>query len=100
MQKYTNRFEELNAELIFIYREESEGADGLKKIKDQVDTDYRLAVDLDKQSTKRYSPKRMTFNNYVIDKKGVVRAIVPGTLKDRATAEELITILEKIEANR
>jgi hypothetical protein len=40
----------------------------------------------------------MTFDNYVIDSKGIVRGIIDGTLRDRATAEELIKILKEIEA--
>ena len=39
----------------------------------------------------------MTFDNYVVDKDGVVRGIVDGTLRDRATSEELIKVLQEIE---
>ena len=51
-----------------------------------------------KKSSGAYSPEKMTFNNYVIDSKGTVRGIVDGTLRDRATAEELTKIFKEIES--
>ena len=98
LQEHADEFKELNAELIFVYREEEEGVDGLKKIKDNVNTTYRLALDFEKKSTGAYSPKKRTFDNYVIDSKGTVRGIVDGTLRDRATAEELTKIFKEIES--
>ncbi len=71
--------------------------EGLKKIKDRTKTDFTLTLDLDKQSTNVYSTKRMTFDNFVIDRKGTVQAIIDGTLRDRATADELLKVLRKIE---
>ncbi len=98
MQKQADDFKKLNTELIFVFREEKEGAAGLKKIKGRTKTTFTLAVDLNKESSKAYSPQRMTFDNFVIDKKGNVKAVVPGTLRDRATAETLIKHLKEIEA--
>jgi peroxiredoxin len=97
LQKQANDFKTLNAELIFIFREESEGADGLKKIKERTKTDFTLAVDLNKTSSMAYSSKKMTFDNFVIDKKGNVKAVIPGTLKERATADLLLQHLKEIE---
>jgi peroxiredoxin len=98
LQKHADDFKNLNAELIFVYREEKEGVDGLKKIKDKVNPTYRLALDFEKKSSGAYSPEKMTFNNYVVDSKGTVRGIVDGTLRDRATAEELTKIFKEIES--
>ena len=83
-----------------MFREESEGPDGLKKIKSKHRTTYRLAVDLNKKSSKAYSPKRMTFDNFVIDKDGIVRGIIDGTLRDRAKAEQLMMHLKEIEGKK
>lgn len=83
--------------MIFVYREEREGPAGLKKIKDRTNTTYTLTVDLDKAETEAYSPKKMTFDNYVIDSTGRVRAIVPGTLRTRATAAQLLQHLKDIQ---
>ncbi len=100
LQKHADDFAELNAELVFIFREEGDGVDGLKKIKESHDTTYRLGVDLNKESSKAYSPKKMTFDNFVIDSDGTVRGIIDGTLRDRATAEELKKVLKEIQADK
>jgi len=100
LQKNADDFKKLNAELIFVFREERLGVEGLEKIKDKVKPTYRLALDFDKKSSSAYSPKKKTFDNYVIDSDGTVRQIIDGTLTVRATAEELIKILEEIESER
>lgn len=97
LNKHSESFKALNAELVFVFREEREGVEGLKKIRERTKTDYTLAVDLNKKSSAAYSGKRMTFDNFVIDGKGSVRAIVPGTLRERATAEQLLKTLKEIE---
>lgn len=102
LQQQAEEFKKLNTELVFVFREEREGVKGLKKIQAKVKEANRkhflLAVDPQKKSSAAYSSKRMTFDNYVIDSKGVLRASIDGTLRDRATAEELIKALKKIEA--
>ncbi|MCP4787176.1 MAG: redoxin domain-containing protein [Fuerstiella sp.] len=97
LQKQADEFKALNTEMIFVFREEKSGVDGLKKIMDGTKTDFTLTLDLDKQSTNVYSTKEMTFDNFVIDRKGIVQAIIDGTLRDRATADELLKVLRKIE---
>ena len=97
LQKQSKEFKALNAELIFIFREEGEGKAGLEKIKSRTKTTFTLTTDLNKASTEAFSPGRRVFDNYVIDKTGVVRGIIPGTLRDRATAEQLIKYLKEIE---
>ena len=97
LKEHAEEFKSLNAELVFVFREESEGVEGLKKIKEKHDPPYRLVLDLDKKSSKRYSPERMTFDNYVVDSKGKVRGVLDGTLRDRATADALIKLLKQIQ---
>jgi len=97
LQTQADEFKALNTEMIFVFREEKSGVDGLRKIRDKTKTDFTLTLDLDKQSTKVYSTKKMTFDNFVIDRKGTVRAVIDGTLRDRATADELLKVLRKIE---
>ena len=100
LQKHAEDFEKLNAELIFVFREERGGVEALKKIQKRFDTKYILASDLNKESSKLYSTRRMTFDNFVIDQEGNVVSIIDGTLRDRATAEELVKILKKLEADK
>ncbi len=97
MQKNADDFQALNAELVFVFREEAKGVEGLKIIKDKHATSYTLAIDPEKKSSKMYSSGKMEFDNYVIDTNGVIRGVVDGTKTDRATAKELITILKEIE---
>lgn len=97
LQERADEFKELNTELIFVFREEKEGVDGLKKIKEKSRTDFTLTLDLDKKSSKAYSPGNMTFRNYVIDKDGVLRADLDGTLRTRATGDQLIEELKKLQ---
>lgn len=96
LQKNKQQFKELNAEVIIVFREEKEGVDGLKKIKTRTKTDFTLAVDLNKKSSAAYSPDRMTFTNYVIDNKGMIRDVIPGNLRTRATSERLLKTLKAI----
>ncbi|MEM8671621.1 MAG: redoxin domain-containing protein [Planctomycetota bacterium] len=98
LKEYESEFKALNAELLFVFREESEGVEGLKKIKQKYDPPYLLSIDLNKKQTAAYSAKRRTFDNFVIDKEGVVRAVIDGTLRDRAKADELIKVLKSIES--
>ncbi|MGB7345334.1 MAG: hypothetical protein WBD20_14055, partial [Pirellulaceae bacterium] len=98
LQSQAGDFKELNAEMVFVFREETDGVEGLKKIEAKIAPEnrklIRLAVDLNKKSSTVYSSKNRTFDNYVIDSKGIVRGIIDGTLKDRATADELIKVLK------
>ena len=99
LQKEAEAFKSLGAELLFVFREERDGVDGLKKIKSKQKTTFKLAFDKGGKSTAAYSPKRMTFDNYVIDSSGVVRGVIDGTLKDRATADELMKYLKEVQAD-
>jgi peroxiredoxin len=100
LQDHAEDFKSLNAELIFVFREEADGVDGLKKIKEKHETAFTLALDNDKKSSTAYSPEKRTFDNYVIDTGGVVRGIVDGTLRDRATADELTKVLKEIQSSK
>lgn len=97
MREHAEEFKNLNAELIFVYREESEGVDGLKKIKEKHDPPFTLCLDFERKTTDAYSPASRTFDNYVVDSKGKVRGIIDGTLRDRPVAEDLIKVLKQIQ---
>ena len=97
LQEHGAEFKSLNAEVVVIFREEEGGVAALRKIKERTNTTFTLATDLNKESSAAYSPKRMTFDNFVIDKGGNVKAVISGTLKTRATAEQLLTNLREIE---
>lgn len=104
LQKSVGDFENLNAQLVFVYREEADGVEGLKKIAERIKGDavgkIRLGLDFEKKSSAWYSSKQGTFDNYVIDSSGKIRGIIDGTLRDRATVEELTKVLKEIEADK
>ena len=97
LQSHAKEFNQLDAELIFVFREESKGVEGLKIIQEKHPTKYLLALDNDKKATAPYSSARMTFDNYVLDRAGKVVAIIDGTLQERATAKRLLTELKKLQ---
>ena len=97
LQKHAEDFKTLNTEVVVVFREESEGVEGLKKIKAKTRSTFTLAVDKDKKSTTGYSSKKMTFDNFVVDKTGKINAVIDGTLRTRATAQQLLKTLEEIE---
>ena len=89
-------FEEHRANVIVVFREESDGQDGLKKVAAKTGTRFTLALDTDAKQTKRYSPGNQVHDSYVIDSKGVIRAILKGSRYDRAQADEFATALEQV----
>jgi len=97
LQKQAKQFEDLHTEIIVVYREERSGVDGLKRIKAGSKTTFTLALDLDKKSSGAYSPKKPDFSNYVIDRTGVIRKILPGTKVRRASADQLLKAVKKIQ---
>lgn len=100
LQKQAEEFKKKNAELIFVFREERDGVSALKKMKEEFKTSFTLTLDLGKKNTPQYSPANRTFDNYVIDSKGVVRGIIDGTLRTRAKSDALLKLLEKLETER
>ena len=76
-----------HASVIVVFREESEGQEGLKKVVQKTKTPFTLALDTNAVQTKRYSPGKMVHDSYIIDADGIIRAILPGTRYDRAQAD-------------
>ncbi len=98
LQPHSKELAEENAEVIVVFREEQQQAEGLKKIKKSEKTNFTLVSDLGAKATAKYSSGRREFDNYVIDKNGTIRATIDGTLRQRATAEAILSVLKKINA--
>lgn len=90
-------FEERDVNVLVIFREESDGQDGLEKVFAQTETPFTLALDTDAVNTKIYSPGHRVHDSYLIDGGGVVRAILKGTRYDRAQAEEFANALRELD---
>lgn len=100
LKEHAEEFESQNAEVIAIFREEKKGVEGLKAIEERQKVKFTLALDLGKESTPRYSPGKMEFDNYVVDKSGTIRAIIDGKLTTRAQADQLLKVLSEINAEK
>ena len=89
--------EEHNANVIVVFREETEGQDGLQKVVEQTKTTFTLALDTDAAQTSRYSPGNRVHDSYIIDSTGVMRAILPGKRYDRAQADQFAKALNELK---
>ena len=92
-------FEKLGVEVVAVFREEKEGLKGLQLIKAKTRVPFTLALDTPASGTKAYSTGRKEFDNYVVDKNGVIKGIVDGSLKSRARASKLIEIVKSVESD-
>lgn len=90
-------FKKLNTEVVFVFREERDEVDGLKKIREKRRTKFFLLTDLASQKTAAYSGKRGQYATYILDKKGMVKEILDGTKPKRPGAEPILTILKEME---
>ncbi len=89
-----------NANVLVVFREESEGQEGLKKVVEQTKTEFTLALDTNAKETKRYSPGKMIHDSYIIDSEGVIRVILAGSRYDRAQPDEFAKALTDVEVQR
>ena len=63
LQKRKETFKRLNAEVVFVFREESLGVNGLRKIWAKHVTTYILALNNEKKASAFYSPQPKAFDN-------------------------------------
>jgi len=92
-------FKELGVEVVAVFREEREGLAGLKKIKGRTKVDFTLALDTPSKATAAYSNGRKEFDNYVVDKNGVIQAVLDGSLRTRAQAVKLLEVVKAAESD-
>ena len=92
--------EKHNANVLVVFREESEGQEGLRKVAEQTKTVFTLALDTDAKETKRYSPGKMVHDSYIVDSEGVIRAILAGARYDRAQSHEFAEALHDMQVER
>lgn len=95
----SKQFADLGAEVIAVFREDEKGEEGLKEIRENTKVEFTLAADLGAKRTKRYSPGKREFDNYVIDASGTIRSVIDGTLRTRAQAKQILEALTRIKEN-
>jgi hypothetical protein len=93
------KFADHGVEVIAIFREEKSGVDGLTTIKNKTKVDFTLCLDTGAEQTSAYSPGKLKFDNYVVDKQGVIRGIIDGTKTNRAKSAQLLEILSSLETS-
>ncbi len=99
-ENVSDQIKQHNANVLVVFREESEGQEGLKKVVEQTKTEFTLALDTNAEATQRYSPGKMVHDSYIIDSEGVIRAILAGTRYDRAQPDEFAKALTDMEVQR
>ena len=95
LQSSAADFDKLNAERIVVFREEKDGIKGLKK--SQAKTKFpNLLLDSPAKVTIDWS--KGTFATYLINDKGVVKAVLGGTKIARPTSEDVLNKAQEVFA--
>jgi peroxiredoxin Q/BCP len=81
-------FRKAGAEVVAVFREDQAKVEGLQKVRTATKAEFVLLSDFRAEQTKAYSPEG--YAAYVIDQKGVIRAIVPGTKAGRPDVDKLL----------
>lgn len=93
LQKNLAEFEELGIQVVGLLRNEALGAKGLKLAKENTKASFPLAYDVKAKATPKYGPK---FTMYLIDEKGVVRAVLPKQDKKPVKPSVIIAAFQKL----
>lgn len=91
-EKYAD-FQDHGTEVIIVFRED-DSAEGLARSRDQAHAEFPLALDVGAVHTSAYS--RAGYQTYVIDREGIIRAVLDGTEDERPTAEEILSEVEEL----
>ena len=96
LKKNSDKFDAMGVEVIAVFREDKKGVEGLALIKKRTGVEFTLCIDTGAENTARYSPLKRTFDNYVVDKTGVITKVIEGDLRNRAKSKQLLDELGKI----
>jgi len=96
MQGKYAEFKQAGAEVVAVFREDSARIDGLKKVREATKAEFPLLTDYEAQKTKPYSSEG--YAAYVVDRMGIVRAIVPGTKAGRPDVDKLLEAVKMLSA--
>jgi thioredoxin-dependent peroxiredoxin len=93
--KYAD-FKQAGAEVIAVFREDSGRLDGLKVVREASQAEFVLLTDYEAQRTTVYSPDAYTA--YVINRRGIVSAVVSGTQAQRPDVAKLLEAVKLLAA--
>lgn len=80
--------------MVAVFREEKLGAEGLSRVKKTTGVEFPLVLDFEAKKTSRYSPD--SFDTYVIDKDGVIQAVLSGSKLKRPGSEAILAEVKKV----
>lgn len=98
LQEGREAIEAHDAAIVSVYREDEEEVEGIAKVREQIGEGVVLLTDLGAAETGAYSQDG--FVTYILDRDGVVRAELGGTVRERPDSEAILAALaEVIEAD-
>lgn len=100
LNKNAAEFRSAGVDVIAIFREESKGVEGLSLIEEKTRFEFQLALDGRKKQTPRFAPGRGDFSSYVVNKEGIITAIINGDLKNRANSKQLLDAVAKFSPGK
>lgn len=97
-RRNVEQFEQADAEIIFVFREESKGIDGLKAFQARSKTNFTMALDNESIKTGAYSPGDGEFSTYIIDESGTVQKILKGDIRNRVKSRKILDAIDSLSA--
>ena len=94
LQERYDDFKQLDTELVSISREEKLGVEGLGRIRERQGVKFVLLTDYQNKQTPSYS--QGAFLTYIIDKQGIIRAVLPGTTHDRPPGQVILETARRV----
>ena len=103
MQKKLGELIEIyDANVVVVFREETDGLAGLAKTVERTGSDFThprftLALNEFPEQTKMYSPGKTAHDCYIIDPQGTIQSVLTGLRYARVTASEFATALHELQ---
>jgi len=94
LQQQYQKIQALGAEVIAIQRENKDGPSGLKRTARNSGARFVVAGDLGAKATGHYS--RGGFHTYIVDRQGVIQAVLTGRKFDRPTGQQILARLKSV----
>ncbi|MFI4874176.1 MAG: peroxiredoxin family protein [Blastopirellula sp. JB062] len=92
IQTNYDKIKNAGAEVLVVFREEEDGESGLQEVRKITGAKFLLGLDLNAVETSEYSQKG--FTTYVIDAKGKIERVLPGTKPTRPLSDKILNALK------
>lgn len=84
-----------DAQVVCVFREDQFGVDGLKQIQQRTQAGFQLLSDFGTKATAAYSTGGL--HTYVIDRQGVIQAVLEGQKTKRPLAEKVLAAISRLD---